>query len=276
LVLRGEEGRAKVTAAHNVAQRESAISITGARKQFGNGVVAVEGVDLEVRKGEFVSLVGASGCGKSTLLRMIAGLTHASDGEVELNGTPVTGPRQDVGLMFQRPTLLPWRTALNNVLLPRRLGVGVQDGDLARAEETLSLLGLRGFENTYPAHLSGGMQQRVALARLLMIGADILLLDEPFAAVDEITRERLNVELMKLHHQTGATVVLVTHNITEAVMLADRVFVMTPHPGRVARVLDVPFGRPRTPEVVKDPEFVELAFEARGALGPDHDTAVAA
>jgi NitT/TauT family transport system ATP-binding protein len=264
-----------VTAAHSVAQQESAISITGARKQFGNGVVAVEGVDLQVRKGEFVSLVGASGCGKSTLLRMIAGLTHASAGEVTLNGTPVDGPRQDVGMMFQRPTLLPWRTALNNVLLPRRIGRSVQEGDVERAEETLAMLGLRGFENTYPAHLSGGMQQRVALARLLTIGAEVLLLDEPFAAVDEITRERLNIELLNLHHQTGATVVLVTHNITEAVMLADRVFVMTPHPGRVARVLDVPFGRPRTPEVVKDPEFVELAFEARGALGPDHEKVAA-
>jgi NitT/TauT family transport system ATP-binding protein len=259
-----------------VTEHGTAIRINGARKQFGNGVVAVENVDLEVRKGEFVSLVGASGCGKSTLLRMIAGLTHATAGEVELNGTPVTGPRQDVGLMFQRPTLLPWRTALNNVLLPRRIGERVRDEDVTRAEETLALLGLSGFENTYPAHLSGGMQQRVALARLLMIGADILLLDEPFAAVDEITRERLNVELMDLHHRTGATVVLVTHNITEAVMLADRVFVMTPHPGRVARVLDVPFGRPRTPEVAKDPQFTELTFEARGALGPDHDTAVAA
>jgi NitT/TauT family transport system ATP-binding protein len=253
----------------NGSRANNAIVVRGARKQFANGVVAVENVGFEIRRGEFVSLVGASGCGKSTLLRMLAGLTPVSGGSIELHGTSVTGPRQDVGMMFQRPSLLEWRTAINNVLLPRRIRGHVGSSDVDEAAAMLKLLGLEGFENTYPPHLSGGMQQRVALARLLMIGADVLLLDEPFAAVDEITRERLNVELLELHQRTGATVVLVTHNINEAVLLADRVLVMTPHPGTIARILDVPLGRPRTPEVGKDPEFVKIAFEARESLEAD-------
>jgi NitT/TauT family transport system ATP-binding protein len=245
---------------------EPAIRLSGVVKAFGNGVVAVDGVDLQVRRGEFVSLVGASGCGKSTLLRLMAGLMTPTAGNIEVNGAVVAGPRTDVGMMFQRPTLLNWRTALENALLPIWMRGRISGEDRAKARDILELLGLEGFENTYPAHLSGGMQQRVGLARLLMIGADVVLLDEPFAAVDEITRERLNLELLKVHARTGATTVLVTHNITEAVMLADRVAVITPRPGRIARVLDVPFERPRALEIEKLPEFQELAFQARAGL----------
>jgi NitT/TauT family transport system ATP-binding protein len=218
--------------------------------------------------------VGPSGCGKSTLLRLTAGLIPLSDGSISVNGLEVTEARQDVALMFQRPTLLPWRTALQNVLLPPKLG-GRLDGAAERqAYELLDLVGLTGFEHTYPRHLSGGMQQRVALARLLMVGVDVLLLDEPFAAVDQLTRERLNLELLRVHERMSATALLVTHNITEAILLADRVIVMTPRPGRVADVIDVPFERPRAQETVAQREFQELVLRAyRGLQVPVTDEA---
>ena len=248
------------------------ISVTDAVKQFDGGVLAVDHVSLEARPGEFVSIVGPSGCGKSTLLRLIAGLIPLTDGGIAVNGLDVTEPRQDVALMFQRPTLLPWRTALQNALLPPKLGGKLDDSAERRAYELLDMVGLSGFEHTYPRHLSGGMQQRVALARLLMVGVDVLLLDEPFAAVDQLTRERLNLELLRVHERMSATALLVTHNITEAILLADRVVVMTPRPGRIADVIDVPFPRPREQEMVAEREFQELVLRAyRGLQVPDTD-----
>jgi NitT/TauT family transport system ATP-binding protein len=248
------------------------ISVTDAVKQFEGGVLAVDHVSLEATPGEFVSIVGPSGCGKSTLLRLIAGLIPLSDGSIAVNGRKVTEPRQDVALMFQRPTLLPWRTALQNALLPPKLGGRLDDAAERQAYELLDLVGLNGFEHTYPRHLSGGMQQRVALARLLMVGVDVLLLDEPFAAVDQLTRERLNLELLRVHERMSATALLVTHNITEAILLADRVIVMTPRPGRIADVIDVPFGRPRAPEMVAERGFQELVLRAyRGLQVPVAD-----
>jgi NitT/TauT family transport system ATP-binding protein len=242
------------------------ISVDDAVKRFEGGVLAVDHVSFEATPGEFVSIVGPSGCGKSTLLRLIAGLIPLTDGIISVNGREVTEPRQDVALMFQRPTLLPWRTALQNALLPPKLG-GKLDGDAEKqAYELLDLVGLSGFEHTYPRHLSGGMQQRVALARLLMVGVDVLLLDEPFAAVDQLTRERLNLELLRVHERTSATALLVTHNITEAILLADRVVVMTPRPGKIADIIDVPFDRPRAQEMVADPHFQELVLRAYGGL----------
>jgi NitT/TauT family transport system ATP-binding protein len=248
------------------------ISVTDAVKQFEGGVLAVDHVSFEATPGEFVSIVGPSGCGKSTLLRLIAGLIPLSEGQIAVNGLEVTEPRQDVALMFQRPTLLPWRTALQNALLPPKLG-GKLDGAAERqAYELLHLVGLSGFEHTYPRHLSGGMQQRVALARLLMVGVDVLLLDEPFAAVDQLTRERLNLELLRVHERMSATALLVTHNITEAILLADRVIVMTPRPGRIADVIDIPFERPREQEMVAEPGFQELVLRAyRGLQVSDTD-----
>jgi NitT/TauT family transport system ATP-binding protein len=242
------------------------ISVDDAVKRFEGGVLAVDHVSFEATPGEFVSIVGPSGCGKSTLLRLIAGLIPLTGGAIAVNGREVTEPRQDVALMFQRPTLLPWRTALQNALLPPKLG-GKLDGAAERqAYELLELVGLSGFEHTYPRHLSGGMQQRVALARLLMVGVDVLLLDEPFAAVDQLTRERLNIELLRVHERLSATALLVTHNITEAILLADRVIVMTARPGRIADVIDVPFERPRAQEMVADPAFQELVLRAYGGL----------
>jgi NitT/TauT family transport system ATP-binding protein len=238
-------------------------------KEFEGGVLAVDHVSFEARPGEFVSVVGPSGCGKSTLLRLIAGLIPLTAGTISVNGVEVVEPRQDVALMFQRPTLLPWRTALQNALLPRTLQKRADAGAQREAYELLDLVGLSGFEHTYPRHLSGGMQQRVALARLLMVGVEVLLLDEPFAAVDQLTRERLNLELLSVHERTSATALLVTHNITEAVLLADRVIVMTPRPGRVADVLDVPFERPRVPEMAAEREFQQLVLRAHSGLqGP--------
>jgi NitT/TauT family transport system ATP-binding protein len=245
-----------------------AVDVDGVVKQFEGGVLAVDRVSLSARPGEFVSIVGSSGCGKSTLLRLIAGLIPATAGTITVNGREVDAARQDVGLMFQRPTLLPWRTALDNALLPAQLRGRVDEATRRQAYDLLDLVGLAGFEHYYPRHLSGGMQQRVALARLLMLGVTVLLLDEPFAAVDQLTRERLNLELLKIHARTSATALLVTHNIAEAVLLADRVVVMTPRPGRVADVLDIPFERPRVPEMAKEREFQELVFRAHSGLEP--------
>jgi NitT/TauT family transport system ATP-binding protein len=229
-------------------------------------VLAVDHVSFKATPGEFVSIVGPSGCGKSTMLRLIAGLIPLTGGGISVNGLAVTEPRQDVALMFQRPTLLPWRTALQNVLLPPKLGKKLDEAAERQAYELLDLVGLTAFEHTYPRHLSGGMQQRVALARLLMVGVDVLLLDEPFAAVDQLTRERLNVELLRVHERMSATALLVTHNIQEAILLADRVIVMTPRPGRVADVIDVPFERPRAQAMAAEREFQELVLRAYGGL----------
>jgi NitT/TauT family transport system ATP-binding protein len=263
--------RRRARAAREAAERRAGpqhgtIAVTDLVKVFEGGVRAIDRVSLTASPGEFVSIVGPSGCGKSTLLRLVAGLIPITEGTISVNGSEVTDPRQDVALMFQKPTLLPWGTALENTLLPRRLRGRVGDATERQAYELLELVGLSGFEHTYPRHLSGGMQQRVALARLLMVGVDVLLLDEPFAAVDQLTRERLNMELLKVHERTQATAVLVTHNIGEAVLLADRVIVMTARPGRIADVIDVPFERPRVPEMAKEREFQELVFRAHSGL----------
>jgi NitT/TauT family transport system ATP-binding protein len=250
------------------------ITVTDAVKQFEGGVLAIDHVSFDATAGEFVSVVGPSGCGKSTLLRLIAGLIPLTDGSISVNGLEVTEPRQDVALMFQRPTLLPWRTALENALLPPKLSGKLNEDAVREAYELLALVGLDGFEHTYPRHLSGGMQQRVALARLLMVGVEVLLLDEPFAAVDQLTRERLNLELLRVHERLTATALLVTHNIQEAILLADRVIVMTPRPGRIADVIEVPFERPRVQEMVAERDFQELVLRAYGGLhAPEPDEA---
>jgi NitT/TauT family transport system ATP-binding protein len=237
-------------------------------KVFPRGdVLAVDSVRFAMSDGEFVSVVGPSGCGKSTLLRLVAGLIERTSGSLEVRGEEVTGPRPDISMMFQKATLLPWKTAEQNVLLPMQISGRVGDAERRKAREMLSLVKLNGFERAYPRHLSGGMQQRVALARLLVTGADLLLLDEPFGALDEFTREHMNVELQRIQRDVGASVMFVTHNITEAVFLADRVFVMTPRPGRLAGIVDVPFERPRTIAMMKEPEFTETTFRVREILG---------
>jgi NitT/TauT family transport system ATP-binding protein len=259
--------------ADSPAERSAAdprpIVIEGERvtKVFVETVVALEGASFSVSTGSLVSLVGPSGCGKSTLLRLVAGLIPLSSGRLTVHGQEVGAPRKDVGMMFQKATLLDWRTAVENVLLPSELGGRVTQENRRRAIDLLDLVGLKGFEFSFPRQLSGGMQQRVALARLLQTGADILLLDEPFGALDEFTRERLNLELLRIVAEVRATTLFVTHNIAEAIFLADHVLVMTPRPGRLAGVVDVPFGRPREIELQQTPEFNALVSEVRGILG---------
>lgn len=247
------------------------IHAEGLGKTFAGGsVVALEDAAFDIRPGRFVSLVGPSGCGKSTLLRLIAGLIEKTSGTISVHGKPVTEPRTDVGMMFQKATLLDWRTALENVLLPTELSRGVKDEDRRNAAKLLRMVGLEDFLFSFPSQLSGGMQQRVALARLLQTGADVLLLDEPFGALDEFTRERLNVELMRIVGEVGATTVFVTHNIAEAIFLADEVFVMTPRPGRIAEIVEVNLERPRPLSIQTSPEFNALVAKVRDILGDDH------
>ncbi len=243
-----------------------AIELRGVAKAFDNGVVAVEHADLAVAPDEFVSIVGSSGCGKSTLLRVIAGLTPATAGTVDVLGTAVVAPRQDVGLMFQRPALLAWKTALENVLLPLAIRGRITGDDLREALRLLDLFGLGGFEQHFPRQLSGGMQQRVALARLLMTGAQVRLLDEPFGALDELTREHLNLELLKVHDRTASATLLVTHSVVESVLLSDRVVVMSTRPGTIAASVAVPLPRPRTLDLVASPAFQQIVMAVRRGL----------
>ncbi len=208
-------------------------------------VRAVAEVDLDVHENELVTIVGRSGCGKSTLLRMIAGLLTRSGGTIAIGGVPVTVPRRDVAMVFQRPALLPWRSVLDNVLLPVDIGRGDRTAARAEARELLELVGLEGFADARPWELSGGMQQRAALCRALIVKPKVLLMDEPFAALDALTREELSLELQRLWQERRKTIVFVTHSIDEAIVLSDRVVVMTPRPGRIQEVVDVPLARPR-------------------------------
>lgn len=250
-----------------VADKDICIEGRNVGKVFGE-VVALEGATFSVPQGGFASVLGPSGCGKSTLLRLVAGLdTHS--GSLTVQGEEVAGPSENVGMMFQRPTLLPWKTAIQNVLLPNQIKGRVTKSDREKGMDLLQLVGLDGFQFSYPRHLSGGMQQRVALARLLMTGADVLLLDEPFGALDEFTRERLNMELLRIHSDVGATTMFVTHNISEAIFLADEVLVMTPRPGRLAQVINVPFEHPRHISLTRTKEFNDMVFSVREILGAD-------
>jgi NitT/TauT family transport system ATP-binding protein len=207
---------------------------------------ALSRIDVEVRESEFVTLVGRSGCGKSTLLRIIAGLLKPTAGDVVVGGAAVRGPRRDVSFMFQRSALLPWRSVFDNVMLPVDILRLDRRTHRERARELLSLTGLEGFEDRRPDELSGGMQQRVSLCRALVHNPSVLLMDEPFAALDALTREELSLELQRIWSEDRKTIVFVTHSIQEATLLADRIVVMSPRPGRIARILDVNAPRPRS------------------------------
>jgi NitT/TauT family transport system ATP-binding protein len=225
------------------------IRLSGVSRSFATKSGAVEAlrdINLEVGDGEFVAVLGRSGCGKSTMLRIIAGLLPAGGGEVRIGGEPVNRPRRDVSMMFQRPALLPWSTVLENVLLPVKIYGWRPAEHRARANELLELTGLAGFERKMPHELSGGMQQRVALCRSLITNPRVMLMDEPFSALDALTREELAGELQKLHMENNATTVFVTHSIDEAVLLADRVVVLSPRPGRIREILEIKIPRPRT------------------------------
>jgi NitT/TauT family transport system ATP-binding protein len=225
------------------------------RSKDGGDVIALRDVEFDVRKGEFVTVVGPSGCGKSTLLRILAGLERATSGTVAVGGTAVTGPSRDIGVVFQAPVLLPWRTVLQNVLVPAQ----IQGRDIKvateRAMHYLTLVGLENFATKYPGELSGGMQQRVGIARAFVNDPMLLLMDEPFGALDAMTRETMNLELHKLKERTGATIMLVTHSIPEAVFLGDRVVVMSPRPGRVTQIIEVDLPHPRSLDMINTERF---------------------
>ena len=229
-------------------------------------LVALDGVSLQVAEGEFLAIVGPSGCGKSTLLRLLAGLELPESGQVRLRGQPLTAPRREIGFVFQHANLMPWRTVIHNISLPLDVMRIPQKKALARAASLVSLVGLDGFSNAYPSQLSGGMQQRVALARALIHEPSVLLLDEPFGALDALTRERMNAELLGIWSLQHPAVVMVTHSITEAVFLADRVLVMSPRPGRVRVEFSVPLARPRRVSVTEEPEFAILTRRIRAEI----------
>ncbi|MEU8610538.1 ABC transporter ATP-binding protein [Actinoplanes sp. NPDC048791] len=225
------------------------IRLTGVSRTFAgrSGTVeALRGIDLAVGDGEFVAVLGRSGCGKSTLLRLISGLLPVSAGEVQVSGERVTKPRRDIAMMFQKPALLPWRSVLDNVLLPMQIFGAKKAEHRDRAQQLLSMTGLSGFEKRLPHELSGGMQQRVALCRSMIAQPRVMLMDEPFSALDALTREELSGELQRVHMELGTTIVFVTHSIDEAVLLADRVVVLSPRPGRIREIIDIDIPRPRT------------------------------
>lgn len=240
------------------------------RTREGALLTALETVRLDIAPGEFLSLLGPSGCGKTTLLRMAAGLLQPSWGRVVVGGSPVSAPRPDFGVVFQQPLLLPWLSVLKNVLLP----VDVQGRKVSdyhsRALELIEMVGLKGFESRLPSELSGGMQQRVALARGLIHDPRLLLMDEPFAALDAMTREAMNIELQRIWAANRKTVIFVTHGIPEAVFLSDRVAVMSARPGRVVRIVNIPFERPRAPSLLGSSEFAKVVAEIRSIFDEAH------
>jgi NitT/TauT family transport system ATP-binding protein len=236
--------------------------------QIAQGTVtALRDVNIAVNAGEFVSFVGPSGCGKSTLLNIIAGLLPKTSGEVHVHGQPITEPSRKMGFMFQAPVLLPWRNVEKNVLLPAEVYGLKPDAVRDKARSVIEAVGLKDFMKAYPKQLSGGMQQRVALARVLTYEPEILLMDEPFGALDEFTREAMNLELMRITQSAGITCIFVTHNINEAVFLSDKVVVMTPRPGEVSGIVDVTLPRPREIRTMHDSAFADLIFEVRNRLG---------
>lgn len=249
---------------HRPVYQIAALSKTYAR----NRLLALSGVDLTLKKGEFASVIGSSGCGKSTLLKIMAGLMPPSTGRVILEGKPVMGPRADIGMMFQQATLLPWKTTLGNIVLPIEIREGRQAARTAR-ERALGLLELVGLANAadaYPSELSGGMAQRAAICRMLITDPAVLLLDEPFSALDELTRDFMNMELQRICMERHATAFLVTHSIPEAVILSDRVYVMQANPGRIAETIEIDLPRPRSLDLINTKKFGDIVTHIRERL----------
>jgi NitT/TauT family transport system ATP-binding protein len=247
------------------------IQIAGLDKRFssrsGEIVTALSNVNLEIADHEFISVVGPSGCGKTTLLRILAGLEQASTGTVTSGGEAITEPRADAGVVFQQALLLPWITVLDNIMLPAQLKKDTSAATIKRAESLLEFMGLKDFSRKYPFELSGGMQQRVSICRALMRNPKILLMDEPFGALDAMTRESMNMELMRVWSEERKTVIFITHSIPEAVLLGDRVVVMSPRPGRISEIVDVDIARPRNLQTMGTPRFGELCDRIRTIFG---------
>ena len=248
-----------------------AIAVRDVLKVYGTRagpVKALEDVAFTVGAEEFVTIVGPSGCGKTTVLKILAGLVPPSSGAVEIFGAPVRGPVEGVGMVFQAPVLLKWRTVLDNVLLPIEILHRDRRAYVERARHLLALAGIAEFAARYPRELSGGMQQRVAICRALVHDPRLLLMDEPFGALDALTRDQMNLELLRIWSESRKTSVLITHSIPEAVFLADRIFAMTPRPGRLAREFTVDLPRPRAIEMMFTPEFNALVQEIRSTISP--------
>jgi NitT/TauT family transport system ATP-binding protein len=246
--------------------RRPVIELRGVSKTYrtlDGEVPSLRPIDFTVGDGEFVVVVGPSGCGKTTLLKMIAGLLPPSEGEIKVEGHTITKPHGGVGIVFQTAMLLPWRSVFSNVMMPVEVKNLPREIYEERAHALLKMVGLEDFENKYPWQLSGGMQQRVSICRALVHDPKIVLMDEPFGALDAMTRERMNVELQRIQRETGKTVLLITHSIPEAVFLADRVMVMSARPGNIAAVYDVTLRRPRSLDVLSDPAFIELTRTIR-------------
>jgi NitT/TauT family transport system ATP-binding protein len=252
------------------AQEKPILKISELSVAFPNGsgrLHVLDRISFDVHASEFVCVLGPSGSGKSTLLRILGGLLEATSGQVELEGRAVTNPRRGVGIVFQNANLMPWRTVLGNVSLPLEMqNLPVGDAQ-SRARELVELVGLAGFEDTLPVNLSGGMAQRVAIARALVHDPDVLLLDEPFGALDAITRERMGEELQRIWRVRSKTVVMVTHDISEALFLADKVFVLTDRPAQIKLELQVDLPRPRHSDIRYTPEFGQMARKLREAIG---------
>jgi NitT/TauT family transport system ATP-binding protein len=251
----------------------SYLSVAGVQKTFETrhgSVEVLKGISLSVERGEFVSILGPSGCGKSTLLMMCGGLESATAGEIEISGAPVTAPRSSTGILFQDPTLLPWMSVLDNVLFPIRIMKRPLAKYTERAAQLLELVGLVGFECSKPHQLSGGMKQRVALCRALIHDPDVLLMDEPFSALDALTRDDMNIALLDIWQRYRQTALFVTHSIREAVFLSDRVLVMTPRPGRIMEDVRIPFGRPREFSIGETVRFNEICAHLRTLIGREH------
>lgn len=238
-----------------------------------NMVVALEDVSITLHKGSFSSVIGSSGCGKSTLLKIMAGLIPPTSGRVVLQDRPVTGTRRDIGMMFQQATLFPWRTTIENIVLPIEIRDGRAAAERAKeqARELLDIVGLKGFEDVFPNELSGGMAQRASICRMLITEPAVLLLDEPFSALDELSRDTMNMELQRICNEQHATAFLVTHSIQEAVILSDQVFVMKPRPGRLAEIVEIDLPRPRTLDMMTTPRFGELVDYIRSLLDKGAD-----
>ncbi len=246
---------------HTAMLETRALSVTY-RTRRGT-IDALREIDLRIEPGEFVTVLGPSGCGKSTLLKIAAGLLTPSAGQIMLSGKPVNGPHEDIGIAFQKPTLMPWKTVLGNVMLPSHTLGHDMRAARTRARELLALMGLQDFADNYPNELSGGMQQRVGLARMLQRDPKLLLMDEPFAALDAMTRETLTLELQRIWLKQRKSVLFITHSIAEAVFLSDRVLVMSPRPGRLIEDFRVPLDRPRTLDTMSSPGFVDAVRHLR-------------
>ncbi|HET8672879.1 MAG TPA: ABC transporter ATP-binding protein [Thermoleophilaceae bacterium] len=257
-------------------------NVAKAYRVGSNWLPAVQEIDIDIAPGEFVSIVGPSGCGKSTLLKIVAGLIPPTGGEVEVDGRRVAGPTTEAGVVFQRDLLLEWRTALENVLLQAEIRKQPVRQYEQRARELLASVALAGFEDVMPHQLSGGMRQRVAICRALLHDPPLLLMDEPFGAVDAITRDQLNLDLRNLCNRLGSTVLFITHSITEAVFLSDRVVVMTPRPAMVADIAEINLPAERPLSIREEPEFgvyvreIRETFEKLGVLGGTEPAAVRA